>query len=132
MPQDEQRLRKPNGNNQNDSFSVIASNEPIAEDEFKSPDTSIDFWETHRIRFEKGLVKEPIVVERPKKTINLSKGEHYFEIENIEKRSIICVTCPAPHGGILESHLLTQYRLADGVLFFRGKPVNKTPQAKTV
>lgn len=56
---------------------------------------------------------------------SLSSGKHYFIVEDASKRSIICNTCPISHGGILEAHLLHLYRLEDGILYFKGEPVNE-------
>lgn len=126
MPNDGQRLPKPRPNN-NDDFHIVPNAEPLAEDEFNAPIGSPDFWGVHARRFEKGLVKTPITVEHPKQTYVLNKGAHYFEIEDARKRSIVCTSCPIRHGGILEAHLLTQYKIEKGVLYFKGKAINKTP-----
>jgi len=107
---------------------VIVSNEPIAPDEFDTPLPSSDFWGVHAERFKKGLTKQPIVVEHPKQTYYLNKGDHYFVIENLKKRSIKCISCPIQHGGILEAHLLAHYKLENGVLYFKGKAINTTPK----
>ena len=58
---------------------------------------------------------------------NFTKGKHYYEIEDIKKRSIVCTSCPIRHGGILESKHLIDYRVEDGVLYFKDKAINETP-----
>lgn len=128
MPQDAQR---PRNQRRSEDFSVV-TNEPLPKDEMETPSDVLDFWGVHAERFKRGLTHEPIVVEHPKQTYTLSRGAHYFVIENIRTRSVMCITCPIRHGGILESHMLTQYKLEDGVLFYKGKAINKLPKKDIV
>jgi len=129
MPQNEPRQKR--SNQRNSSFLIVNDREPLQEGEFDTPTEILDFWGVHGERFKKGLTKSPIVVEHPKQTYTLSKGAHYFVIEDVRRRSIACITCPVKHGGILEAHMLTQYRLENGVLFYKGRAINELPE-KTV
>lgn len=54
--------------------------------------------------------------------------EHYYVLSDNRKRVIRCISCKILHGGILEAHLLTRYKINDGVLSLDGKAVNKIPQ----
>ena len=130
MPNEEQRLKKPRNNP--DSNFIILSNEPLPADEFDGPAGTPDFWGIHADRFKKGFTKSPITIEHPKQTYILNKGAHYFVVENNQTRSIKCITCPIQHGGILEAKFLTQYRVEDGVLYFKGKAINNTPNKSVV
>lgn len=129
MQNDNARQRKPNQNSES-GFIEVKNPEPLSPDEFKEYAPHPDFWEVHAERFKKGLTKEPIIVEHPKNTINLSRlmqeGTHYFVVDDPKKRSIVCTKCQTKHGGILEAHLLTQYKLEDGVLYLKGIAINKT------
>lgn len=122
--------RKPN-QERNSGFSPIGNREPLDADEFKQFEPHPDFWSVHAERFAKGLTKEPIITEHPKSTVNLSKlmrdSKHYFVVEDPKRRMVSCSICPMKHGGILEAHLLTQYKIENGVLSFQGKAINETP-----
>lgn len=58
---------------------------------------------------------------------SLKNGPHYYEVEDPKKRTVVCTSCPIRHGLILEAHLLTHYRIEDGVVYLNDKPLNKTP-----
>ena len=130
MPNDNGRPRKISQANKEEAFIPIRNAEPLEPDEFTPFQPHPDFWGVHAERFRKGLTKNPIVVENPKNEINLSKlmqeSPHYFELESVEKRSIVCTSCAVKHGGILEARHLTRYKLEEGVLYFNGKPINRT------
>ena len=83
--------------------------------EKKSQSKYLDIWEVLKIRKEKGLWNGEIKVHEIKE-YNLNKGDHYFIIEDLKKRSVKCISCPISHGGILESHLLTRYTIENGVI----------------
>lgn len=51
-------------------------------------------------------------------------GAHFFVIENNRGRSVKCVSCPIPHGHLLESHRLHEYKLEKGVLYLNDEPLN--------
>lgn len=95
--------------------------------ESKKQSKYLDIWEVLKARKEKGLWNGEIQIHKIKE-YNLSKGEHYFTIEDIKKRSIKCISCPISHGGILESNLLTRYTLVKGVLSLDGVPTNSVPK----
>lgn len=126
MPQNEPRQKRLN---QKQNNVLITSNEPLQEGELDTPSEILDFWGVHAERFKKGLTKNPIVIEHPKQTFTLSKGVHYFVIEDVRRRSIACTSCPVKHGGILEAHMLMDYRVESGVLYYKGKAINQVPNA---
>jgi hypothetical protein len=110
-----------------ESLLRIPNPEPLAPDEFVSPNTGLDFWKVHEERLKRGLTTDQIAIEHPKNTFNLSQGRHYYVVEDAAAKSIACTSCPVKHGGILEAHLLTKYTIENGILYFEGKAVNKTP-----
>lgn len=84
-----------------------------------------DMWGYLQFLFDKGIRKEKIDII-PIKEYNLAaSGKHYFVIDDIRKRTIKCTTCPVTHGGVLEAHLLTHYKVEDGVLYFEDKAINQ-------
>ena len=88
-----------------------------------------DLWKVLQKRKKQGKWDGEIEII-PIKEFNLSKGAHYFVIDNPGKHSIKCISCPISHGGILEAHLLHQYKLEDGVLYLKGKAINERAQLK--
>lgn len=79
-----------------------------------------DIWEH--------LEKKGVKIER-RKTVKhrLSlKGKHHFEVEDNQERSIVCTTCPVRHGYKIGAYELSDYRIKSGVLYYRGKPLNRT------
>lgn len=103
-------------------------NEPLTpnlETENKG-EQALDIWavikERKRLGLWDGDIETHEIVE-----YNLSSGKHYYEIEDLRKRTIVCTSCAIKHGGILEAKLLTHYRLEDGVLYLRDVPVNQKP-----
>lgn len=94
----------------------------------KNPDEELpDIWEILKQRKAKGLWDGEIETIEIKST-NLKKGDHYFVIENMRQRSIVCLSCNQKHGGILEARNLHRYKLENGVLYLDGKPTNTTPK----
>lgn len=85
--------------------------------------TKPDIWKILEERKRRGHWNGEIQV-LPIKTFSLIKGKHYYVVENNRKRSIKCIACPVVHGTFLESHMLTRYKLEDGVLSVDGKPLN--------
>jgi len=83
-----------------------------------------DAWEVLAKRKRQGLWDGEIEI-RQIKSFNLSKGKHYFVIEDPHSGSVKCISCPITHGGILEAHLLHRYKIEGGVLYFDGKPLNQ-------
>lgn len=77
----------------------------------------------HERGFHKGDYRE-----YTKPFYNLNKGAHYYVLDNPARRTVKCLSCPVAHGGMLEAHLLTRYRLQDGVLYLDEKPVNVVPE----
>jgi len=58
---------------------------------------------------------------------NLGKGaKHYFVVDPL-KREVTCTSCQFKHGGILEAKHLMDYKVENGVLYFKGQAVNETP-----
>lgn len=90
-----------------------------------------DIWRVIDLQKQLGLRDKGYETITPKE-FNLSSGKHYFVLESIGKRSIKCISCPITHGGILEAHLLTRYKLEDGVISLDGKPLNEAPAMPNV
>jgi hypothetical protein len=88
---------------------------------------SPDIWHVLELRKKLGTWHGEIKVHKIKE-YHLTKGPHYYVIEDLRKRSVKCISCPISHGGILEAHLLARYKIEDGVLYLDGKPINKTPE----
>lgn len=110
------------------SSSKQSENEPLTpnlETENKGEGT-LDLWavinERKRLGVWDGDIDTHDIVE-----YNLSSGKHYYEIEDLRKRTIVCTSCVIRHGGVLESKLLTHYKIEDGVLYLKGVPVNQKP-----
>jgi hypothetical protein len=58
---------------------------------------------------------------------NLGKGaKHYFVVDPL-KREVTCTSCAFRHGGILEAKHLMDYKIENGVLYFKGVAINETP-----
>lgn len=124
MKDDSQNKRNESPHNQNrDPEREKLVRELESEREKETP----DIWKVLELEGKLGLTKSKIEV-LPFREFNLSSGEHYFIMEDAKRRIIKCVSCPIPHGGVLEAHLLMRYKLEDGVLFLDEKPINK--QAK--
>ena len=83
-----------------------------------------DLWKVLEERKRKGLWNGEIQTIETK-SYSLSKGKHYFVVENPRTRSIKCISCPISHGTLLEAKYLTRYKLDDGVLSFDGKALNE-------
>ena len=86
-----------------------------------------DIWQILEERKKRGLWDGEIKVHQIKE-YSLSKGEHYFIISDNRKREVMCITCPLKHGGILEAHMLTRYKVEDGIIYLDGKPTNTAPK----
>jgi hypothetical protein len=86
-----------------------------------------NIWALLKKRKEEGTFQGEIETLIPKTIVNLTSGEHYYEIEDVRKRSIVCRTCEVRHGGILEAHMLSRYKVEKGVLYLDNKPTNKVP-----
>jgi len=131
MPQGNSRARRITQTNNLEDLPIVANSEPLAPDEFKEFEPHPDVWGVHATRFKKGLTKEPIIIEHPKNTVNLSKlmkeSKHHFVLEDVRKRRIVCTSCSLKHGGILDAHELTHYKVEDGVLYYKGVAINRTP-----
>lgn len=84
-----------------------------------------NIWEILRQRQKDGTFKGEIQTIILKDAINLRGGTHYYIIEDAKKRSIACLSCPVKHGGVLEAHMLSRYRIEDGILYLDGKAKNK-------
>lgn len=74
--------------------------------------------------------KIPIETIVPKDIFS-SNAPHYFEITNFKTAEVTCRSCPVRHGGYLEAHLLTRYRVTDGVIYLDNKPMTHAPQKTT-
>jgi len=97
--------------------------------EFKSPEaeTGNSFWQKMKWLHERGLHKGDYQ-EYEKPYYNLNKGGHYYVMDDPRKHTIKCISCPVKHGGILEAHKLSRYRLENGVLFLDDKAINQVPE----
>lgn len=114
----------------NEGIRIVMSDEPLDQDEFAPYDPHPDIWGVLQRRFDKGYITTPIVTEHPKSEVNLSKlmqeRSHFFEIVDSRKRIIACTTCELKHGGILDAQDLLYTKIENGVLFYKGKAINKT------
>lgn len=66
------------------------------------------------------------------KDFNITQAPHYYVVDDLRKRSIKCIACPIIHGGVLEAHLLTRYKIEDGILYFDGVATNRTPEGFSI
>lgn len=96
---------------------------PANRDEIRNEEIP-DIWSVLKIRGKLGYRQDEITTHQTE-SWNLSKKEHYFVVDDNAKRSIKCISCSIPHGGILEARKLDRYRLDDGILYLDDKPVNK-------
>jgi hypothetical protein len=119
----EQNMR----NDKDESLPRIPSNPTIDENEKPEILSGEPFWNKIKELHQKGILKGDYR-EYEKPYYNLLKGEHYYEIEDAKKGSIVCTSCPVRHGGILESHLLARYKVEDGVLYLDDQAINKAPK----
>lgn len=87
-----------------------------------------DIWEVLKARKEKGLWHGEIKVHKIRE-FNLSKGDHYYVVEDIRKRSVKCISCPVTHGGLLEANLLARYKVENGIIYLDGNPTNTMPKS---
>lgn len=133
MPYDAQKPKRINHRSKqlDNGIRVVVSDEPLDPDEFKPYDPHPDIWGVLQSRFDKGLTTTPITTEHAKSEVNLSRlmqdKPHYFEIEDIRKRIIACTSCPIKHGGILDASDLSQTKIENGVLFYKGEAINRIP-----
>ena len=86
-----------------------------------------DIWKVLEERKKRGLWDGEIKIHQIKE-YPLNKGEHYFIISNNRAREVKCTSCPLSHGGILEAHMLTRYKVENGVIYLDGKPTNQAPK----
>lgn len=100
--------------------------ENTVKEDLKSPSQSDknlpDIWEVARSRG--NTIDTYPVVEYDLS----SNNAHFFEIEDLRKRSVKCTSCKVRHGFILEAHRLHEYKLENGILYLKGKALNRTPQ----
>lgn len=100
--------------------------EGISSEDFKEPKIKKDIFKELEEKKAQGIWDGK--VERIEfKEHSLIKGKHYYEIEDVKKRTIVCISCPVRHGGVLEAKHLLDYQIKKGVLYFKGKAVNETP-----
>ncbi len=83
-----------------------------------------NIWELLREKKKRGLWNGEIDTI-PIKEFNLTRGKHYFVVEDVRKRSVKCISCPIVHGTYLEAKYLARYTITDGVLALDGKPINE-------
>lgn len=117
-------------NNEEESLPKIPTNRQDDQpDEFKEPEAlhGDAFWNRIKWLHEKGLHKGDYQ-EYEKPYYNLNKGGHYYVLDDPKRKTIRCISCPIKHGGLLEAHLLTRYRLHEGILYFDEKPINSLPE----
>lgn len=99
--------------------------EELKKDEAESkPESNI--WGQLKELKKKGLFKGEITEIVPK-DFNITQSKHYYVVDDLRRRSIKCISCPISHGGILEAHLLTRYKIEDGVLYLDGVAQNQIP-----
>lgn len=104
-------------------------NELKSEEENSKPEGNI--WGILRELKKKGVFKGEITEIIPK-DFNITQAAHYYVVDDLRKRSIKCISCPVVHGGVLEAHLLSRYKVEDGILYFDGKPTNRIPEGFSV
>lgn len=73
--------------------------------------------------------KHPIETVVPKEIFS-SNSPHYYEITNFRTAEVTCMSCDVRHGGYLEAHLLTRYKVEGGIIYLDGRAMTKAP-AKT-
>lgn len=105
----------------------MKSKEPNTRNDKKETPDIPDIWKVLEERKKKGLWDGEIKVSQIKK-YPITKGDHYFVITNNRKREVTCMSCPIKHGGILEAHMLSRYRVENGVIYLDGKATNTTPK----
>ena len=98
--------------------------EEVREDQ--SPEMP-DAWAVLAERKKKGLWNGEVTTHKVRK-YKLNKGAHYYVIEDYRSGSVKCISCPVSHGGVLENHMLTRYRVEDGVIYLDNVARNKTPK----
>lgn len=86
-----------------------------------------NIWDVLEERKKKGLWDGEVEVV-PIKEYALTAGEHYFKVTDTKKGEVTCTSCAIQHGGILEAHLLTRYKVEDGVIYLDNKPMTRAPQ----
>lgn len=86
-----------------------------------------DIWKILEERKKRGLWDGEIKIHQIKE-YPLNKGEHYFIISNNRAREVKCISCPLSHGGILEAHMLSRYKVENGVIYLDGKATNTAPK----
>lgn len=105
----------------------MQNNEPNSKKDEKKKEKLPDIWKILEERKKLGLWDGEIKVHQIKE-YPLSKGEHYFIISDNRKREVMCTSCPLKHGGILEAHMLSRYKVKDGVIYLDGKATNTAPK----
>lgn len=66
----------------------------------------------------------PIETIIPKDIFN-SNSPHHYEITNLHSAEVTCMSCPTKHGGYLEPHLLTRYKVENGIIYLDGHAMTK-------
>lgn len=97
---------------------------PTSPDDLKKPEMP-NMWTGLAKLKESGDWDGEIETHQVGKEISLTKGEHYYILSDKRKRIVECIACPVKHGGILEAHMLTRYKVEDGVIYLDGEPTNK-------
>ena len=105
--------------------SSLLNSEQSEIEESKPPEMPKDLFGELEKRKKRGMWDGE--VERHEiKEHNITTGKHYYVLDQ-KKREVVCTSCPVRHGGILEAKHLMDYKVEDGVLFFKGKACNETP-----
>lgn len=105
----------------------LAIEEAIEEAKSRGKFIPRNIWDILRKRAENGDFEGTIDTIIPKNLFSSKSKVHYFVIKDIRKREVECTSCELHHGGILEAHLLTRYKIENGIIYFDGNPINETP-----
>ena len=130
MPKNGQKERRnmiPNHSDELPEELTLATEEVIEQGKREGKFIPKHIWDILRKRKEQGTFKGEIQTFIPKTIVNLTSGKHYYIVDDIRQRRIRCTTCEIGHGGVLEAHMLTRYKIEDGILYLDNKPINQTP-----
>ena len=100
------------------------------EEKTLNQEKKVDVWEVLKERKKKGLWDGEITTHQMVEH-QIIGGPHFYVVSNPGKREVTCTSCAIKHGGILEAHLLSRYKVENGIIYLDGKAQNVTPQKGT-